>query len=55
VRYGIRVDPADGLLAAGEPGAQVTWMDVKIDDWVVTPRIGKPIEINGSGTRHAWP
>jgi predicted glycogen debranching enzyme len=45
-RYGIRHDPADGLLAAGEPGAQVTWMDVKIDDWVVTPRVGKPIEIN---------
>ncbi len=45
-RYGIKVDPADGLLAAGEPGVQLTWMDVKIDDWVVTPRSGKPVEIN---------
>ena len=40
-RYQIRVD-ADGLLAAGEPGVQLTWMDAKIDDWVVTPRMGKP-------------
>jgi predicted glycogen debranching enzyme len=45
-RYGIRMDPADGLLAAGEPGVQLTWMDAKVGDWVVTPRIGKPIEIN---------
>ena len=45
-RYGIRVDPADGLLMAGEPGVQLTWMDAKVDDWVVTPRIGKPVEIN---------
>ena len=45
-RYGIRQDPADGLLAAGEPGVQLTWMDAKIGDWVVTPRIGKPVEIN---------
>ncbi len=45
-RYQIHVDPADGLLYAGEPGVQLTWMDVKIDDWVVTPRTGKPIEIN---------
>ena len=43
-RYGIRVD-ADGLLAAGEPGAQLTWMDAKVGDWVVTPRHGKPVEI----------
>src|SRR5262249_26115084 len=43
-RYGIRVD-ADGLLACGEPGMQLTWMDAKIGDWVVTPRIGKPVEI----------
>ncbi len=43
-RYGVRVD-TDGLLAAGEPGVQLTWMDVKIGDWVVTPRIGKPVEI----------
>jgi predicted glycogen debranching enzyme len=43
-RYGIRMD-SDGLLAAGQPGAQLTWMDAKIGDWVVTPRIGKPVEI----------
>ena len=36
----------DGLLYAGEPGVQLTWMDAKVDDWVVTPRIGKPVEIN---------
>jgi len=45
-RYGIRVDAVDGLLRAGEPGLQLTWMDAKIGDWVVTPRIGKPVEIN---------
>ena len=45
-RYGIRVDPEDGLLFAGEPGVQLTWMDAKVGDWVVTPRIGKPVEIN---------
>ncbi|MFN0101694.1 MAG: amylo-alpha-1,6-glucosidase [Bryobacteraceae bacterium] len=43
-RYGIRAD-ADGLLLAGEPGVQLTWMDAKIGDWVVTPRQGKPVEI----------
>jgi predicted glycogen debranching enzyme len=36
----------DGLLAAGEPGVQLTWMDAKLGDWVVTPRIGKPVEVN---------
>ncbi|MGI0491190.1 amylo-alpha-1,6-glucosidase [Alkalinema pantanalense CENA528] len=45
-RYQIHVDPEDGLLYAGEPGVQLTWMDAKVGDWVVTPRIGKPIEIN---------
>jgi predicted glycogen debranching enzyme len=45
-RYGIRLDPTDGLLFAGEPGVQLTWMDAKVGDWVVTPRIGKPVEIN---------
>lgn len=45
--FGIRVDPDDGLLTQGEPGVQLTWMDAKIDDWVVTPRHGKPIEVNG--------
>jgi predicted glycogen debranching enzyme len=43
-RYHIGVDQ-DGLLAAGEPGVQLTWMDAKLGDWVVTPRIGKPVEI----------
>ncbi len=43
-RYGICCD-TDGLLRAGVPGEQLTWMDVKIGDWVVTPRIGKPVEI----------
>jgi predicted glycogen debranching enzyme len=45
-RYGIGVDPADGLLRAGQPGVQLTWMDAKVGDWVVTPRIGKPVEIS---------
>jgi predicted glycogen debranching enzyme len=44
-RYGIGVDPADGLLRAGEAGVQLTWMDARVGDWVVTPRIGKPVEI----------
>jgi predicted glycogen debranching enzyme len=43
-RHGIRRD-TDGLLACGEPGLQLTWMDAKVGDWVVTPRIGKPVEI----------
>jgi predicted glycogen debranching enzyme len=45
-RYGIAVDPADGLLRSGEPGVQLTWMDAKVGDWVVTPRTGKAVEIN---------
>jgi predicted glycogen debranching enzyme len=45
-RYNIRVDPDDGLVYAGESGVQLTWMDAKIGDWVVTPRIGKPIELS---------
>ena len=45
-RYGIRMDAADGLLSAGESGVQLTWMDAKIGDWVVTPRQGKAVEIN---------
>jgi predicted glycogen debranching enzyme len=44
-RYAIRCDGVDGLLAAGEPGVQLTWMDAKVGDWVVTPRIGKPVEV----------
>jgi predicted glycogen debranching enzyme len=43
-RYGIRVDD-DGLLRAGAPGAQLTWMDAKVGEWVVTPRHGKPVEV----------
>jgi predicted glycogen debranching enzyme len=43
-RYGIKVD-SSGLLASGEPGVQLTWMDAKVGDWVVTPRRGKPVEI----------
>lgn len=45
-RYNIKVDPEDGLLYAGEVGVQLTWMDAKVGDWVVTPRIGKPVEVN---------
>ncbi|WP_414575367.1 amylo-alpha-1,6-glucosidase [Anabaena sp. CCY 9402-a] len=45
-RYNIHLDPADGLLYAGVVGVQLTWMDAKVGDWVVTPRIGKPIEVN---------
>lgn len=43
-RFGIRCD-TDGLLRAGQPGVQLTWMDAKVGDWVVTPRIGKPVEV----------
>ncbi len=43
-RYGIRAD-ADGLLFAGQHGMQLTWMDAKVGDWVVTPRLGKPVEV----------
>lgn len=45
-RFDIHADPEDGLLHAGGPGVQLTWMDAKIGDWVVTPRTGKPVEIN---------
>ena len=45
-RYNIHVDPADGLLYAGVAGVQLTWMDAKVGGWVVTPRIGKPVEVN---------
>lgn len=45
-RYNIHLDPEDGLIYAGELGVQLTWMDAKVGNWVVTPRIGKPIEIN---------
>ena len=45
-RFGIAVDPRDGLLTQGAAGYQLTWMDAKVDDWVVTPRRGKAVEIN---------
>ena len=45
-RFGIGVDPGDGLLRQGAEGYQLTWMDAKVDDWVVTPRRGKAVEIN---------
>ena len=45
-RYRIHVDPNDSLLYAGEEGVQLTWMDARVGNWVVTPRIGKPVEIN---------
>jgi predicted glycogen debranching enzyme len=44
--FGIGVDPKDGLLKQGAEGYQLTWMDAKVDDWVVTPRRGKAVEIN---------
>jgi predicted glycogen debranching enzyme len=61
-RFGIRMDE-DGLLSCGEPGMQLTWMDAKVGDWVVTPRIGKPVEIQalwlnalaiGAGVSKRW-
>jgi len=45
-KFNIHVDPNDGLLVQGEDGYQLTWMDAKMDDWVVTPRRGKAVEIN---------
>ncbi len=45
-RYNIKVDPSDALLFAGSPEVQLTWMDARIGDWVVTPRTGKAVEIN---------
>ncbi|HYG36775.1 MAG TPA: amylo-alpha-1,6-glucosidase [Clostridia bacterium] len=46
-QFGIGVDPTDGLLRQGAPGYQLTWMDAKVEGWVVTPRRGKAVEING--------
>lgn len=45
-RFNIKLDASDGLIYAGAKGVQLTWMDAKVGDWVVTPRIGKPIEVN---------
>ncbi len=50
IRYGIRMDE-DGLITGGVPGAQLTWMDAKVGDWVVTPRHGKPVEIQALWVR----
>jgi predicted glycogen debranching enzyme len=52
-RYRIVADD-DGLLAAGEPGVQLTWMDAKVGDWVVTPRIGKPVEVEALWLNALW-
>lgn len=52
-RHGIRRD-ADGLLACGEPGDQLTWMDAKVGDWVITPRLGKPVEVQALWINALW-
>jgi predicted glycogen debranching enzyme len=52
-RFGIRLDK-DGLLAAGEPGVQLTWMDAKVGNQVITPRIGKPIEVQALWINALW-
>jgi len=60
-RYGIRLDE-DGLLRAGEPGSALTWMDAKVDGWAITPRVGKPVEVQAlwlnalaiTARREAW-
>ena len=52
-RYGIRLD-SDGLLAAGLPGVQLTWMDAKVGDQVITPRVGKPVEIQALWLNALW-
>jgi predicted glycogen debranching enzyme len=61
-RFGIRMD-GDGLLAAGAPGVQLTWMDARVGDRVITPRIGKPVEVQAlwinalhvaAGINHEW-
>ncbi len=49
-RYGIKMDE-DGLITGGMPGTQLTWMDAKVGDWVVTPRHGKPVEIQALWVR----
>ena len=52
-RFGIRADE-DGLLAAGEPGVQLTWMDAKVGEQVITPRIGKPVEVQALWINALW-
>ena len=53
-RHGIGIDPADGLLRSGAAGIQLTWMDAKVGDWVVTPRTGKAVEINALWCNALW-
>jgi predicted glycogen debranching enzyme len=53
-RYNIHVDAADGLLYAGETGVALTWMDARVNGRAVTPRIGKPVEINALWFNAAW-
>ena len=45
-RYNIKVDASDALLSAGTPDSQLTWMDAKVGDWIITPRTGKAVEVN---------
>jgi predicted glycogen debranching enzyme len=52
-RFSIRATE-DGLLACGQPGVQLTWMDAKVGDWVVTPRIGKPVEVQALWLNALW-
>jgi predicted glycogen debranching enzyme len=52
-RYGIRLDE-DGLLATGEPDVQLTWMDVKVDGQVLSPRVGKPVEVEALWLNALW-
>jgi predicted glycogen debranching enzyme len=52
-RFGIR-STEDGLLAAGQPGVQLTWMDAKVGDWVITPRVGKPVEVQALWLNSLW-
>jgi predicted glycogen debranching enzyme len=53
-RYGIVRDPDDGLLRAGERGQQLTWMDARVADREITPRIGKPVEVNALWVNALW-
>lgn len=53
-RFGIRRDESDGLLAAGERGQQLTWMDARVGDREITPRIGKPVEVNALWINALW-
>jgi predicted glycogen debranching enzyme len=52
-RFNIHADE-DGLLACGQPGMQLSWMDAKVGDWVVTPRIGKPVEVQALWLNALW-